>query len=53
MYSVWLIDQDFVDQGILDGIQKNVEQEAIDAVNYALDAAYPSVSEVDLHVFAE
>ena len=52
-FGEWLKEQDFADQGILDGIKKNVEQEAQEAVNYALDAPYPAISEVDLHVFAE
>lgn len=49
----WLKEQDFADQGVLDAIKKNVEKEAEDAVNFALNAPYPDVSEVGLHVFAE
>lgn len=49
----WLKEQDFADQGVLDVIKKNVEKEAEEAVNFALNAPYPDVSEVDLHVFAE
>jgi pyruvate dehydrogenase E1 component alpha subunit len=52
-FGDWLIEQEFADQGVFDVIKKNVEQEAQDAVNFALDAPYPSVSEVGLHVFAE
>lgn len=52
-FGEWLIAQEFADQGVFDVIKKNVEQEAQDAVNFALDAPYPSVSEVGLHVFAE
>jgi hypothetical protein len=29
-----------------------IEKDAEDAVAYALDAAYPDASEVDMHVFA-
>jgi len=33
-------------------IQTEIEKDAEEAVNYALDAAWPNASEVDMHVFA-
>ena len=33
-------------------IQTEIEKDAEEAVNYALDAAWPDASEVDMHVFA-
>ena len=33
-------------------IETEIEKEAEEAVNYALDAAWPDASEVDMHVFA-
>jgi pyruvate dehydrogenase E1 component alpha subunit len=33
-------------------IEREIETEAEEAVNYALDAAWPDSSEVDMHVFA-
>lgn len=49
----WLIDQGIADQGLLDGITAQVEEEVKGAVTFALDAPYPAVEEVDLHVFAD
>ena len=36
----------------LKSIENEIEKEAQDAVSYALDAAWPDASEVDMHVFA-
>jgi pyruvate dehydrogenase E1 component alpha subunit len=36
----------------LKSIEREIETEAEEAVNYALDAAWPDPSEVDMHVFA-
>jgi pyruvate dehydrogenase E1 component alpha subunit len=36
----------------LKSIEREIETEAEEAVNYALDAAWPDSSEVDMHVFA-
>ena len=38
--------------GILDQIEKEVQQEAETAVTFALNAPYPDLSEVDQHVYA-
>jgi len=52
-FGEWLIAGGFADQGILDAITKEVEQEAQEAVNFALDAPYPPLEEVDMHVYAD
>jgi acetoin:2,6-dichlorophenolindophenol oxidoreductase subunit alpha len=51
--GLWLIDQGIADQGLLDGITAQVEDEVKGAVNFALDAPYPAQEEVGLHVFAD
>jgi TPP-dependent pyruvate/acetoin dehydrogenase alpha subunit len=50
-FGAWLIDQGFADQGLLDGINQQVEEEAQSAVTFALDAPYPPLDEVDQHVY--
>lgn len=47
----WMIDEGIADQGLLDTITSEVQQEADEAVQFALDAPYPPTSEVDLHVY--
>ncbi len=47
-----------MDQGLasaddLAGIGEAIKADAEEAVKYALDAAYPDVSEVDMHVFTD
>ena len=49
----WMIEQGIADQGLLDGITKEVEAEAKEAVDFALDAPYPPLNEVNLHVYAD
>ena len=51
-FGAWLSEQGIVDADDLIAINDAVHQEAKDAVAYALDAAYPDVSEVDMHVYA-
>lgn len=51
-FGAWLIDQNIADQGLLDSIGEQVAEEAGNAVQYALDAPYPSEAEVDDHVYA-
>lgn len=48
----WLIAENRVDQDILSKIQLQVRQEAEEAVEFALNAPYPALEEVDLHVYA-
>jgi pyruvate dehydrogenase E1 component alpha subunit len=50
--SQWLMDQHMADAGILEQIEKDVRAQAAAAVQFALDAPYPDLSEVDQHVYA-
>jgi pyruvate dehydrogenase E1 component alpha subunit len=50
-FGLWLIDEGFADQAMLDEIAKQVKQEADEAVTFALDAPYPPLDEVDQHVY--
>jgi pyruvate dehydrogenase E1 component alpha subunit len=50
-FGLWLIDEGFADQAMLDEIAKQVKQEADEAVIFALDAPYPPLDEVDQHVY--
>ena len=52
-FAKWLTAEGIVDQAELDTIQTEIKTDAASAVAYALDAKYPDVSEVDMHVFAE
>jgi TPP-dependent pyruvate/acetoin dehydrogenase alpha subunit len=50
-FGLWLVDEGFADQNLLDGIVMQVQQEAEQAVQFALDAPYPPLEEVDQHVY--
>ena len=52
-FGKWLTDQKIASADELGDIADSVRADAEAAVAYALDAAYPDVSEVALHVFAE
>jgi pyruvate dehydrogenase E1 component alpha subunit len=52
-FGLWLLGQKYADQLLLDNILQQVKQEAEDAVRFALDAPYPSLEEVDQHVYAD
>ena len=47
----WMLDQGIADQGLLDTINSEVQLEADNAVQFALDAPYPDVNEVNQHVY--
>jgi TPP-dependent pyruvate/acetoin dehydrogenase alpha subunit len=49
----WLIDQDLADQNIFDQIEVEVKAEVEVGAEFAINAPYPDVSEVDQHVYAE
>jgi TPP-dependent pyruvate/acetoin dehydrogenase alpha subunit len=51
--SRWLIDQDLADQNIFDQIEVEVKAEVEVGAEFAINAPYPDVSEVDQHVYAE
>jgi TPP-dependent pyruvate/acetoin dehydrogenase alpha subunit len=50
--STWLIGSRIADTGIIEQIEKNVQDEVESAVEYALNAAYPEPGEVSKHVYA-
>jgi pyruvate dehydrogenase E1 component alpha subunit len=49
--STWMIAEQIADTKVLEGIQKNVEMEAEAALNFALEAPFPDLSEVTDHVY--
>lgn len=51
-FGLWLLSLKYADQLLLDNIVQQVRQEAEDAVQFALDAPYPSLEEVDQNVYA-
>jgi pyruvate dehydrogenase E1 component alpha subunit len=48
----WLTATNLADAGIFEQIEKSVADEVAAAVNYALNAPFPSPEEVSQHVFA-
>jgi TPP-dependent pyruvate/acetoin dehydrogenase alpha subunit len=48
----WLLGQGLTEQSVLDQIQAGVQAEIAAAVQFALDAPYPNVDQVDEHVYA-
>jgi len=50
--SEWLLNQGLTDQAVLDQIHAEANTLIESAVQFALDAPYPDVSEVDQHVYA-
>ena len=51
-FRAHLVSEGLATEAELDALNAEVEKDAADAVAYALDAAYPDASEVDMHVFA-
>ena len=51
--SRWLIEQGLADQNIFDQIEVEVKDEIEVGAEFAINAPYPDVSEVDQHVYAE
>ncbi|WP_102107613.1 thiamine pyrophosphate-dependent dehydrogenase E1 component subunit alpha [Oceaniglobus roseus] len=51
-FGKWLESEKIVTTDELVEINEKIRKEAEDAVAYALDAKYPDVSEVDMHVYA-
>jgi pyruvate dehydrogenase E1 component alpha subunit len=49
----WLVDNKYATEEALDELSKEVADDAESAVAYALEAPYPDVSEVDMHVFTD
>jgi len=53
IFSGWLIDQGLADQNIIDQIEAEVKGDVEVGAEFAINAPYPDVSEVDQHVYAE
>lgn len=51
--SQWLMDQGLADRNIFDQIDAEVADEIESGAEFAIDAPYPDISEVDQHVYAE
>ena len=51
--SGWMIDQGLADQNIIDQIEAEVKSAVEVGAEFAINAPYPDVSEVDQHVYAE
>ena len=51
LFGTWLENEGVVNGNELAAIQHEIQTEATEAVQYALDAPYPDGSEVDMHVF--
>ena len=49
--SAWMIEQKMVEPQIFEQIEKETYREVETAVQFALNAPYPSLEEVDQHVF--
>jgi len=52
-FGAWLSKQGVASDEELEAVQSEVREEAEAAVAYALEADYPDVSEVDMHVYAK
>lgn len=52
LLASWLIEQGLAEQTILKNIEEDVQNEVSAAVDFALNAPYPAVEEVDQHVYA-
>jgi acetoin:2,6-dichlorophenolindophenol oxidoreductase subunit alpha len=48
----WMIENKMADAPIFEQIEKEIEQEIAEAVEFAINAPFPDVSEVDQHVYA-
>mgnify|MGYP006262802527 FL=1 len=51
-FSQLLVDKKISTSEELKSIELQIEKDAEEAVNYALNAAWPDASEVNMHVFA-
>jgi pyruvate dehydrogenase E1 component alpha subunit len=52
MLAKWLIDRGYTDAASLDGITSEIRATMEAAVKFAIAAPYPSVDEVEKHVYA-
>lgn len=51
-FRAHLVSEGIATEADLDALNAEIEKDAAEAVAYALDAAYPDASEVDMHVYA-
>ncbi len=49
----WLVNEGIATEDEIDGLNAEVKSDASAAVEYALNAKFPDVSEVDMHVFTD
>jgi pyruvate dehydrogenase E1 component alpha subunit len=49
----WLVEQGHATEDEIEAMNKQIKEEAKEAVAYAEAAPYPDTSEVDMHVYAE
>ncbi|MEQ9347980.1 MAG: thiamine pyrophosphate-dependent dehydrogenase E1 component subunit alpha [Thalassospira sp.] len=52
-FRSWLVNEGIVSEEEIEAMNAEIEQDATKAVAYAEAAAYPDVSEVDMHVYAD
>ena len=53
LFGAWLASEGIAGSDELEAMQAEIKAEAKAAVDYALEAAYPDISEVNMHVYAE
>jgi TPP-dependent pyruvate/acetoin dehydrogenase alpha subunit len=53
LFAAYLIKEGLATTEDLDAMQAEIKKDATEAVNYALNAKYPDVDEVDMHVFTD
>ena len=52
LLSDWLMDKGMADQAVYESIEKETKTEIDHALQFALQAPFPELSEVDQHVYA-
>ena len=52
IFANWMINDQLIDASGLEQIESDVQSEMENSVQFALDAPYPDLNEVDKHVYA-
>ena len=52
-FRSWLVSEGIASEAEIDTMNAEIKEDATAAVDYALNAKYPDVSEVDMHVFTD
>jgi len=52
-FRSWLVSEGIASEAEIDAMNAEIKDDAATAVEYALNAKYPDVSEVDMHVFTD